>query len=303
MLPPAHRYFEKKHLVVFGAGYVGGELARQGLTRGMRVTALTRNPEKAEQMREKGIQVVEADLASHDWHHQITGDVDFVLNSVSSGGGGVEGYQHSYVEGMRSVVTWAKSREINTFVYTGSTSVYPQDYGAEVTESADTGTENERTARLLHAEKIARESGDFTRWFILRLSGIYGPNRHHVLNQIRAGGPLAGRSDHRLNLIHRDDICRAIWSVFAAPSELRNEVFNVSDDSAVTKCELVEWLASRLQLPCPVFDPKLPSVRRRIVPDRVIVNRKLKETVGWRPQYPDYRAGYEAILTLVLQPL
>jgi len=58
----------------------------------------------------------------------------------------------------------------------------------------------------------------------------------------------------------------------------------------------VEWLASRLQLACAIFEPELPSVRRRIVPARVIVNHKLKETVGWRPEYPDYRAGYEAIL-------
>lgn len=296
MSSSTHRYFEKKHLVVFGAGYVGGELARQAMTRGMQVTALTRNAEKAAQLRANGIQVIEEDLASHVWHRRIAGPVDYVLNSVSSGGGGVEGYQHSYVEGMRSVVQWAQSHEINTFVYTGSTSVYPQDHGTEVSELSETGTDNERTARLLDAEKIARESDAFVRCFILRLAGIYGPGRHHVLNQIRAGGALAGTGDHRLNLIHRDDICRAIWAVFAAPKELRNEVFNVSDDAPVTKRELVEWLASRLQFPCPIFDPELPSVRRRIVPDRVIVNRKLKEMVGWIPEYPDYRAGYESIL-------
>ena len=297
MSPPAHRYFEKKHLVVFGAGYLGGEFAKQGLVRGMRVTALTRNPEKAEQLRADGIEVIVGDLANHAWHPQIAGNVDFVLNSVSSGGGGVEGCQHSYVEGMRSVVAWAKHRKVSTFVYTGSTSVYPQDDGVEISESDETDTGNGRTARLLDAEKIARESDAFARCFILRLSGIYGPGRHHVLNQIRAGGALAGRGDHRINLIHRDDICRAIWSVFGAPEEIQNEVFNVSDDSPVTKRELAEWLASRLQLPCPVFDPKLPSVRRRVVPDRVIVNRKIKELVGWRPEFPDYRAGYEAILS------
>ena len=296
MSPSTHRFFDKKHLVVFGAGYVGGELARQGVARGMRVTALKRNLEKAEYLREDGIEVIEGDLANYGWHPKIAGNVDFVLNSVSSGGGGVKGYQHSYVDGMRSVIEWAKHREVGSFVYTGSTSIYPQDDGAEVSESDETGTGNERTARLLDAEKLARESDAFTRCFILRLAGIYGPGRHHVLNQIRAGGALAGRGDHRINLIHRDDICRAIWSTFSAPDELLNEVFNVSDDSPVTKRELAEWLASRLQLPCPVFDPELPSVRRRVVPDRVIVNRKIKEMVGWRPEFPDYRAGYEAIL-------
>lgn len=222
--------------------------------------------------------------------------IDFVLNSVSSGGGGVDGYQHSYVEGMRSVQVWAKTREIGTLVYTGSTSVYPQDGGALVDESAKIGGDNDRVARLIETETLLREVSGVGRWFILRLAGIYGPSRHHVLNQIRAGGDLAGNGDHRLNLIHRDDICRAIWAVLAAPVEVRDEVFNVSDDVAVTKRELVQWLASRLQLPAPDFDPTLPSARRRKVPDRVILNRKLKDALGWRPEFPDYRAGYESIL-------
>jgi hypothetical protein len=32
------------------------------------------------------------------------------------------------------------------------------------------------------------------------------------------------------------------------------------------------------------------------MPDRVILNEKIRRMLGWRPQYPDYRAGYDSIL-------
>jgi hypothetical protein len=31
-------------------------------------------------------------------------------------------------------------------------------------------------------------------------------------------------------------------------------------------------------------------------PDRVISSAKLQSRLGWRPRYPDFRAGYDAIL-------
>jgi nucleoside-diphosphate-sugar epimerase len=117
-----------------------------------------------------------------------------------------------------------------------------------------------------------------------------------VLDQLRARETLSGSGVHRLNLAHRDDICSAIWTVLTAPDSVANEVFNVADDRPVTKDELVRWLCARLSVPVPPFDPALPTARRRIVPDRVILNGKLKRMCGWHPQFPDYRAGYEAIL-------
>lgn len=282
--------------MVLGCGYIGGQVARQGLARGMKVTVLTRNPDKAAKLRSEGLAVVEDDLAGNSWHVSMPSRVDFVLNSVSSGGGGVGGYRHSYVEGMRSILEWSQSCDVGTFVYTGSTSVYPQGEGTQVDETASIDPASERAALLIEAENLIQGAKNFSRWFILRLAGIYGPDRHHVLNQLREGGSLAGSGSHRLNLVHRDDACGAIWAAMGAPESVANEIFNVADDSPVTKSELIEWLAARLDLPVPQFDPAIPSVRCRDVPDRVILNGKLKRLLGWQPVFTDYRAGYEALL-------
>lgn len=302
MNPFAHGNFSGRRLVVFGAGYVGGAVARQAVAGGLRVTALTRNAVKAADLRAAGVETVEADLAGTDWQARVPAEADFVLNSVSSGGGGVAGYQHSYVDGMRAVAEWARRGKVGTLVYTSSTSVYPQSGGVRVDETATTQPASERAALLLEAEALAlgasQAQGGVGRSFVLRLAGIYGPGRHHILDQLRAGEALGGSGAHVLNLAHRDDICAAIWACFGAPAAVAGGIFNVADDRPSTKAELAAWIATRLGLPAPRFDPTIEGRRRgSAVPDRVILNDKLKAQLGWRPAYPGFREGYENLLS------
>jgi nucleoside-diphosphate-sugar epimerase len=298
--------FRGRRLVVFGAGYIGAEVARQGVAYGLRVTALTRNTESARALAAAGVETVVADLATPEWHTMIEGGADFVLNCVSSGGGGAENYHRSYFRGMASMLAWAcsGSDKIGTLVYTSSTAVYPQGDGVIVDESMATNRSDDRAKVLVDTEEIltalAKKTSSpsaATRWFILRLAGIYGPGRHHLLDQLRAGATeLPGRGDHRLNLAHRNDISAAIWAAFAAPPAVAGEIFNVADEGAATKAEVVAWLSARLGVPPPSFSGKAAeNARRAVTPDRVIGSEKIRRLLGWRPAYPTFREGYEGV--------
>jgi nucleoside-diphosphate-sugar epimerase len=305
MANDAQGFFRRKRLVIFGAGYVGGELARQALARGMQVTALTRNAEQAAALAALGAEAIVADLAGDAWHGRIAGGAEFVVSCVSSGGGGLDGYRRSYVEGMASILAWARAfGAAGTLVYTSSTSVYPQDGGVIVDETAPTTGAGERAQLLLEAEAqlYAREKTNAPavlpcqRWFVLRLAGIYGPGRHHLLEQVRAG-EIGGRGDHPLNLIHRDDIVTAVWAVLGAPPAVADEIFNVADDGAASKAEITAWLAAQIGVPVPRFTGEPAAGRRAVTPDRVIANRKLKTMLGWQPHYPSFREGYANLLS------
>lgn len=309
----APEIFCGKRLVVLGAGYVGGALVRAALGRGLRVTALTRNAEAAESLAAlPGVEAVVADLASHAWHARV-GAAEFAVNCVSSGGGGLAGYRHSYVEGMRSVLAWAAADGAGTaagggtLLYTSSTSVYPQDGGARVDEDAPTDGAGETAQVLREAERLLLAG--HPRAFVLRLAGIYGPGRHHLLDQLRAGADtLPGLGDHRLNLIHRDDIVSGIFAALAASAAgsvagsgspergVSGGIFNLADDHPVPKAELVGWLAARLGRPAPRFSGQPAGGRRAVTPDRIIDNTKARRVLGWRPAFPSFREGYAAIL-------
>ena len=282
--------FEGKSLVVFGAGYVGGEVVRAGLARGMRVVALTRNADTARELKSAGAQVVVAELASDAWWGEIEG-ADFVVDCVSAGGRGLEGYRRSYVEGMRSVTAWLRERGgAEGFVYTSSTSVYPQSGGVMVTEEmGNVATPaDERTCALAEAERLALAVGAC----VLRLAGIYGPGRHALLDRLRAGARvLPGHGAGRLNLIHRDDAASAIWAVLECGGAA-GDVFNVCDDGAASRGEAVRWLAEKTGAAAPVFSGE--GARGTL--DRAISNAKIKTRTGWRPRFATFREGYEAML-------
>lgn len=296
MAQPEHGKMQPR-LVIFGAGYIGSAVARAAAVRGLAVTALTRNPDRAAELEAAGIRAVVADLVDEAWLDRIPPGAEAVLNCVSSGGGGLDGYRRSYVDGASRIAAWTRRGHVGTLVYTSSTSVYPQGGGTEVDESAPTEPAGERAAVLLEAERLVVGAAA-RRVFVLRLAGIYGPGRHLLFDTVREGGVLPGAGTHRLNLAHRDDIVAAILACFAAPASVPGGIFNVADDRPASRAVVAAWLADRLGLPPPVFDPAATGGRRRAeTPDRIIRSDRLKAVLGWRPQFPDFQAGYGSLLS------
>lgn len=283
-------------MVVFGAGYVGTAVSARAIAAGARVSALSRNPETCAHLESVGCRSIQAPLESDTWHDQI-GDVDFIVNCVSSGRQGLEGYRKSYLAGSRSILRWGErfGEDCPALIYTGSTSVYPQGGGQEVDETLPTAATDERAELLLETEKtLLSWPGGTT---ILRLAGIYGPGRHHLLDQLRSRpAELPGTGGQTLNLVHLDDIVSAIWSAWECERSDRCDIFNVVDDGRATKSEVVSWLAGKLGVPLPDFTGQTAPGRRAQRPDRVILNHKLKSTLGWSPTFPSFREGYESIL-------
>lgn len=288
-----------KRLVIFGCGYIGAAVVQHALTAGIHVTALSRNAQKLQALRAQGVhETVQADLASDDWHTRIPPWPDFVLNTVSGGGGGLDGYRHSYVEGNRSIVRWAQQGRVGLLLYTSSTGVYAQSQGEWVTEdSVPREAASQRAQILREAEDMLLGARDcLRRLVILRLAGIYGPGRHGMLDQLRSGATtLSGSGQHHLNLIHRDDAANAILKVMQTEDD-RSGVYNLSDGQPARKAEAAAWVAAQLGHQPPAFD-EAQSSRRGPIPDRRISNEKFTRTFDWHPAYPTYRQGYSALLS------
>lgn len=298
---------EGRRVVVFGCGYLGARVAIQALKRGMRVAALTRNADRAGELTRLGIQqVVTAELDRSEWHPLLDPRQDLVVNCVSSAGGGWDGYRKSYLEGMRSILDWASSGRIGTLVYTSSTSVYEQGGGDWVTELDRAGASSEGGKILCEAERLLEEGpAAVKRRFILRLGGIYGPKRHHLLT--RALSDLSEKEGDSiyLNSVHVDDAVAAVWAAAEADPGVEGGIFNIVDDMPARKGEIVAYLRERVsERGLGQSDTETPALasRRRLGPrpNRRLSNRKAREVLGWHPRYPDYRAGYEPLLDALI---
>ena len=287
---------------IVGCGYVGAALSHRLLSSGARVGALTRNRQQIARLRAMGVrEAIVADVDDPRWMEQVQGKYRILVNCVSSAGGGLAGYKKSYVDGQRVALEWAQTHGIERYMYTSSTSVYPQTQGELVDTLAATQPASETAECLLLGEDmVLQAAAAFERHFVFRLAGIYGPERHFLLDQLKQGtGVIAGRGDYTLNLIHRDDIV-ALLILAMQNTQASSGIYNVADQGAAQKAEVLAWMAQQTGQPLPTFDPNRRSsqLRRRSghIPDRVICSLQTRQAFDWQPFYRDYRMGYAGLL-------
>ena len=77
--------------------------------------------------------------------------------------------------------------------------------------------------------------------------------------------------------------------------------YNLTDDEPCAAETMTAWAAERLGLPRPPevdwTDPSVSAGMRRFYLDsKRISNARAKAELGWRPRYPSYRDGLQALI-------
>ena len=254
------------HLFILGLGYSAGFIRAAAEARGWRVTGTGR--------------AGEVDFADDETVRALLASATHVLSSVPP------------AEGQDPVLArYGDALTHRWLGYLSSTGVYGDTGGAWVDESAPVGT-GRRTARTdADAAWLARGARVF------RLPGIYGPGRN-ALDRVREGRA------HRIDLpdqvfsrVHVEDIASGVLAAFDAPPG----AYNFADDLPTSQNAVIEEACRLLGCPPP---PLLsleeaglsPQARAFYAENRRVANGKPRRVLGWRPRYPDYRAGLRACL-------
>jgi nucleoside-diphosphate-sugar epimerase len=281
-------------VLIVGYGYVGEALGSELSKQGHEVIGLRRNIGIAQEPRSNAVRLVSADITQPNEPFGLEGGYDWVVHCVSATGGGVADYRRVYVEGTRNLLRSLATDPPRAFVYTSSTSVYGQSDGSWVNEASPTEPGADTAKVLLEAEKLLLEE-EFSRWLqpiILRVAGIYGPGRGYWLKQFLQGeARLEGRGERILNMIHRDDVAKAI--VAALQLGRSGETYNVVDDEPVSQLHCFQWVAQRLGRSLPPSTSELPD-RKRGFTNKRISNRRLRNELKCHLAYPTFREGFEA---------
>lgn len=291
-------------MVILGCGYLGTALAERALKAGVGVCALTHNPHKAAELEAMGLsRVVEAELDSTRWHDALPAHAEHVVVCVGAASPEIEGYRRSYLEGMYSVLEWFQGANL---LFTSSTRVYPDTGGGWVNENTPADRRDDRASILLETERWVLESGtspagEGVGWrnVVLRLGGIYGPDRQRMLERAYFGE--LSLDEHRvINLIHRDDAVKAIWMALNW-KEMPGGIYNTVDDHPARLSDIGRWaLSQRGGAGTPRENPRpapagAPGLGRR-PKDRRISNQRLRAACGWTPNYPSFREGFASLL-------
>ncbi len=277
-------------VVIAGCGYVGNALARMLIADGHEVFGIRRDPSKLA----KGVKAIRGDLADPRSFGPAPQRVEYVVFAVAADETTEQAYRRAYLDGLAGLLEWLanEGQRPKRIVMTSSTSVYGQRRGEHIDEESPTHPTQFRGETLLASERLLAASGMST--VVVRLGGIYGPERESLLDRAVAGELRIRPTEHFTNRIHRDDAAGLVRHLLfhAAPAPLYLGV----DNEAAEESQLHAFVAKELGLPEPPLVEKEGANRRRQgVGSKRCSNRRARES-GYKFRYPTFKEGYGALI-------
>jgi nucleoside-diphosphate-sugar epimerase len=274
----------EQQILIAGCGDVGSTLGLSLIAAGHKVRGLRRTINQLP----AGIQGIAGDLADPASLKGKLGRCDILVYCAAASRHDEAGYRSAYVDGLANVLAALPERP-HHLLFTSSSGVYHQADGSWVNESSPTEPARFSGRIMLEAEQQALNSGIDTT--LVRFSGIYGPGRNHLINQVRSGLGAPLEPAHYSNRIHRDDCAGVLQHLIGLRLQNRplHSLYLASDDEPATLHDVMQWLASELG----VSIRETASARR--TGSKRCENARLRAS-GYRFLYPDFRSGYRAVL-------
>lgn len=277
----------KEQVLIVGCGDIGRRLAQCLPQETYEVTGLRRTPHAdSSSINYQSCDVTDAGQLSDVLKLNFTVIVVTMTPSERSDGG----YERAYVQTCRNLMDGlnANSLKPRLVIFVSSSAVYAQMDGGWVDETSPTEPESFSGRRLLEAEAIIQTS-EFTN-IILRFSGIYGPGRNRLIEQVRQG--KASTSQHFTNRIHADDCARSLAHLIEMNrnGQPLESVYLATDSAPAPMVEVVTWLAQQVGV-TDFLSEDTPNERG----NKRCSNQRLLAS-GFEFHYPTYKEGYVAVL-------
>ena len=270
-----------RHVLIAGCGDLGIRIGLQMAPAGWRVTGLRRNPH----VLPRDIEPLAADLAQSGSLSAIPSDIDAVVFCPTAQRADETAYRETYVTGLRNLLQAIAARPRLTLVFVSSTSVYGQTNGFWVDENSPCEPKRFNGQVMLEAEKLALASSLATT--IIRFSGIYGPGRERLLDAVQSGqARCQSEPPYWTNRIHQDDCASMVHHVLTL--DQAKSLYLGTDRLPAPQHRVIAWLAGRLGVAVP------ERVGGDSANKRLSCKRMLNS--GFKFSYPDFRAGYAALL-------
>ncbi|HEY9132692.1 MAG TPA: SDR family oxidoreductase [Dyella sp.] len=274
--------FSSECVLIAGCGDLGQRVAQRLSAAGARVLALRRHPPAGD----RSLSWLQGDLADPS-SLRLPSGITRVVFSPAPDARTEASYRAVFLDGLGHLLDALDRAACRRIVFVSSSAVYGEHGDAWVDESTPPDPPGFNGRVLLEAERWL--AAHVPEAVTLRLAGIYGPGRLHLIDRLRQGQAKAPREvPHWANRIHVDDAAAAIVHLL-----MRNEVLPLYlgvDDTPLPLDVLYGFLADRMGVPRPPDGPAPAGVGSKRL------SNALLRASGFAPNWPDARAGYAALL-------
>ena len=280
-------------LLVFGGGWLGRAAGLEALRRGGRAVLTSRDPERRAALAAEGLGAIDPDDAA-----ALAGAVaaaSAILICAPPLPEGCPGLK-ALTPALTASGTWP-----DWIGYVSSTAVYGDRGGGWALEDSELNAASLEGARRVRAERDWLDAGQGMGLTVqlFRLPALYGPGRS-PLDRLRDGTARIVRKPGQVfNRVHVDDVVSGLFASMARPRP--GAFYILCDDEPAPADVVMEGAARRLGLPMPpeidLDDPSVSDAMRRFYRDsKRLSNARAKAELGWRPRYPSWRDGLQALI-------
>jgi nucleoside-diphosphate-sugar epimerase len=275
--------FSSERVLLAGCGDLGWRVAQRFIDSGVPVWALRRHP-----LPEKGaIRWMRGDLSDPASLVGLPAGITRIVFLPAPDARDEAAYRTVFVDGLRHLLDALDLTACRRVLFVSSSAVYGEHGGAWIDETTPADPLGFNGRVLLEAERWLATQTLST--VVLRLAGIYGPDRMQLLERLRRAQAHVPRDvPHWANRIHVEDAAAAIVHLL-----MREEVMPLYlgvDDTPLPLDVLYDFLAQRIGAATPAAGAAPVGIG-----SKRLSNARLRES-GFVPRWPDARAGYAALL-------
>ncbi|MFN3932467.1 MAG: SDR family NAD(P)-dependent oxidoreductase [Brevundimonas sp.] len=280
-------------LLVFGGGWLGQAAARETVRRRGAADLTSRDPDTRRSLLAEGFNAL--DPADDDALDASVLETPAILITAPPEADGCPGLKR-LIPAITRTGAWP-----GWIGYVSSTAVYGDRAGGWAFEDDPLNAASLEGARRVRAERDWLDAGQGMGLTvqIFRLPALYGPGRS-PLDKLREGTARIVRKPGQVfNRIHVEDAVAGLFASMARPRP--GAAYTLCDDEPTPADVVMEGAAKRLGVPRPpevdLDDPSVSEAMRRFYRDsKRLSNARAKAELGWRPTYPTWREGLEAML-------
>ena len=287
-------------LLCFGFGYCAQHYVAEFGARFARLAGTARTAERAADIGGRWIGDRSVEMVAFDGHTASGAIVDAVLaaDALLVSTPPADGVDPVLVLLANEI---ARAPKLSSAVLLSTLGVYGDQGDAWVRETTPPGPLKLRGRERLEQERAWQALGRRRNLpvAILRLAGIYGPDRNALITVAEGTARRVDKPGQVFNRIHVADIAQAIEAAF---SRRAAGIFNVADDEPSSPGDPIAFAASLLGVAPPPLVPfaeaaktMSPMALSFYQDNRRAENARMKRELGVTLRHPTYRDGLRAL--------